>query len=162
MDEWANELVETGPDRGVAEHVRAALSRLLLEDASLLKSDANERSVSHRLALYLEEEFPGWNVDCEYNRDGHEPKRLNLNPKRVQSDDTQGTTVYPDLIVHKRGEPSNLLAIEIKKSNGESKDRDIEKLRALRLELSYCCALFVRFSTGSGGGGISDLLWSSD
>lgn len=73
MAQWEKELIGTAPDRDVAEHVRGSLLRLLAEDAYLFEADANERSISHRLALYLEEEFPGWNVDCEYNRDQHEP-----------------------------------------------------------------------------------------
>ncbi|MFQ5852201.1 MAG: hypothetical protein ACE5JU_16660 [Candidatus Binatia bacterium] len=160
MPQWERELIETAPDRDVAEHVRTALSRLLKEDTYLLEADVNERSISHRLALYLEEEFPDWDVDCEYNRDRHEPKRLHLDPEPVRSDDTQGTTVYPDIIVHARGEPRNLLAIEIKKSNGGSGEKDFRKLLGLRYELGYHCGLFLRFNTGADGVGISEVRWS--
>jgi hypothetical protein len=161
MLEWEKELIETAPDREVAEHIRTALFRLFREDAYLLRADANERSISHRLALYLEEEFPQWDVDCEYNRDRHEPKRLHLDPEPEQSDDAQGTTVYPDIIVHERGESRNLLAIEIKKSNGESAEKDFRKLWVLRHELGYQCALFLRFNTAANAGeGITEMRWS--
>jgi hypothetical protein len=162
MPDWERELIEKAPDRDVAEHVRAAVSRLLNEDAYLLEADVNERSISHRLALYLEEEFLDWDVDCEYNRDGHEPKRLHVNPESIPSDDTQGTTVYPDIIVHERGKRSNLLAIEIKKSNGGGGDVDFRKLRGLRNELGYQYALFLRFQVGASGASLNELRWSVD
>ena len=141
MNNWEETLIGTAPARVVAEHVRTSLKRLIAEDAELFEADANERSISHRLAIYLEKAFPGWHVDCEYNRDGHDPKRLQLNPETIQSDDEQGTTVYPDIIVHQRGKPKNHLVIEIKKCNGGSRDKDLRKLRALRKELGYTFAL---------------------
>ena len=162
MDNWEKTLIETAPDRDVAEHVRTSLKRLIAKDADLFEADANERSISHRLAIYLEEEFQGWNVDCEYNRDGHEPKRLQLNPETIQSDDEQGTTVYPDIIVHQRGKPKNHLVLEIKKCNGGSCDKGLRKLRALRKELGYTFALFLRFRTEAPVAEIDDVLWSVD
>ena len=153
--------MESAPDQSVAAHVAAALARLLRDDVYLLEVDANERSISHRLALYLEEEFPGRDVDCEYNRDRHEPKRLQLEPENVRSDDEQGKTVYPDIIVHKRGEPRNLLAIEIKKDTGENGDKDLQKLRALRHQLGYSYALFIRFGTRRDAG-VTELQWSRE
>ena len=162
MSQWQRELIETAPHRDVAEHVRTARSRLLKEDTYLLEAGVNERSISHRLARYLEEQFPDWDVDCEQNRDGHEPKRLRLDPESVRSDDTQGTTVYPDIIVHERGTRRNLLAIEIKKSTGGSGQKDVRKLSGLRHELEYRCGLFLRFNTGADGVGISEVRWSVD
>lgn len=80
----------------------------------------------------------------------------------IQSDDEQGTTVYPDIIVHRRGKPENHLAIEIKKRNGGSGDKDLLKLRALRKELGYTFALFLGFQTEASGADISDVRWSVD
>jgi len=155
-------LSNAAPDPDTAERVHAALVRLLKEDIYLLQADVNERSLSHRLAIYLEELFPGWAVDCEYNRDDHEPKRLQLNPEQILSDDEEGTTVYPDIIVHKRGCRSNLLAIEIKKISGGSEANDLRKLRALRTQLGYQVALFVRFATGGRANGVAYVRWSED
>jgi hypothetical protein len=58
-----------------------------------------------------------WDVDCEYNRRGDARKRIPKYPLQTRSDDDQGRTVYPDVIVHHRGEPSNLLVVEVKKSS---------------------------------------------
>jgi hypothetical protein len=162
MVEWERQLIENAPCRDVAEHVRTAMLRFLIKDKYLLEADVNERSIPHRLGIYLEQEFQFWDVDCEYNRDGHEPKRLQLNSEPIQSDDDQGTTVYPDIIVHKRGESKNHLAIEIKKSTGGSGEKDSRKLRGLRNELRYEFGLFLRFKTGESTPGIVEVRWSID
>ena len=56
------------------EAVARALSELLVNDRDLLSIDANERSITFRFAMYLQRHFPDWTVDCEYNRDGAEPR----------------------------------------------------------------------------------------
>ena len=72
-----------------------ALRRLFEQDAQPIALDANGRAITHRLALYLQDEFPEWDVDCEYNRKGHgEIKRLNLPSVEITSDDTEAQTVY--------------------------------------------------------------------
>jgi len=50
-DVWEEVLMDSAPDREMAAHVAAALAQLLREDVYLLQIDANERSVSHRLAV---------------------------------------------------------------------------------------------------------------
>lgn len=62
----------------VAEKVLEAIRQLLEKDSHLLRVNASERSISHRLGLHLANEFPDWDVDCEYNRNDHEIKRLHL------------------------------------------------------------------------------------
>ena len=56
--------------------------------------DANERSLTHKLAEYLQCEFPDWHVDCEYNRHGLDVKRLAIHSWRVKADDTEARTVF--------------------------------------------------------------------
>ena len=96
-----------------------AISKLMINDIELIEADASEWSISHRLALYLDMEFPGWNVDCEYNRQGN-----GHDPKRCKNSDT----VRPDIIIHRRQRKKladNLMVIEIKKC---SSDQDHAKL----------------------------------
>jgi hypothetical protein len=124
---------------------------LLEHDSYLLTCDLNERSVTHKFAEHLQREFPDWNVDCEYNRDHYDPKRLKL-PSRhdISSDDLDAKTVFPDIIIHRRGTDENVVVIEVKKStNPESDDWDIRKLAAFRNQLGYRVALFFRFRTGT-------------
>ncbi|MHA7229462.1 hypothetical protein ACVT98_09585 [Vibrio campbellii] len=144
----------------VTEKLTRALDKLVRDDAYLLEIDANERSISHRLAVYLESEFTEWHIDCEYNRDIEDPKRLNIDPIRTDSTDTQGKTVFPDIIVHARGQANNLLVIEMKKtSSGVLDDFDHAKLAAFRRELGYQHAAFVKVITRSETAGYEPIVW---
>jgi uncharacterized iron-regulated membrane protein len=50
----------------------------------------------------------------------------------VSTDDHLGKSVYPDIVVHQREIPNNLLAIEVRKaSNHQPPEHDQHKLRAL-------------------------------
>ena len=143
----------------VEDAINQALNQLLRSDAELLQSDVNERSISHRLAGYLEPFFSGWNVDCEYNRDRHEPKRLNIQPRHIQSDDTQATTVFPDIIIHRRGTSENLVVIEMKKTTSQENDNyDINKLEAFKNQLGYRFAIFIKIATG-GEADVAYISW---
>lgn len=90
-----------------------ALGHLFACDANLLRQDASEWAIAHRLAVYLEPQLSGWNIDCEYNRKGY-----GLDPKRNHDD----RAIRPDIIVHHRGHGSpahNLLVVEMKKHEEE-------------------------------------------
>lgn len=99
--------------------ILSSIGKLMDNDSFLLEINANERSITHKLAEYLQEEFEDWNVDCEYNRmiNGklNDPKRMKFPVKNVQTDDTEGKTVFPDIIIHERNRRNNLLVIEVKK-----------------------------------------------
>lgn len=135
----------------IESRVFQAATSLLTHDKYLLTCDLNERSITHKFAEHLQREFSEWNVDCEYNRDHHDPKRLDL-PRHddVHSDDLDAKTVYPDIIVHRRGTNLNIVVIEVKKStNPEGDGWDKRKLAAFRTQLAYRVALFFRFRTGA-------------
>ena len=53
----------------IAELIDNALLQLNRRDRYLLENNANEQSICCRLAIYLQERFPDYNVDCEYNLD---------------------------------------------------------------------------------------------
>jgi hypothetical protein len=143
--------------------VLAALQVLLHRDSYLLETNVNERSITHRLAMYLQEQLPLWHVDCEYNRDGHLPKRIGyFGHGKPDVDDTDAKTVYPDIIAHHRGTDENYLVIELKKtSSSEDRRDDHEKLRAYRIELGYEFALFVELQTGNRPG-VATAQWIDD
>jgi len=157
---WDEALITSAQDRRLAENVVAALRELVERDGDLFAIDVNERTLAHRLAVYLERRIPDLHVDCEYNRHGHQPKRLHLAPEPTTSEDTEGTTVFPDIILHRRGENGpNVLAIEIKKTtSSQPADRDFRKLEAMRRELKYTHALFVRLET-TPPGGVAEARW---
>lgn len=130
--------------------IKRAYEEFLIKDKFLLMNDVSERAIAHRFALYLERYFPEFNVDCEYNRDGlgERPKLLNKLGTKARAlgiDINKPRRVYPDIIVHKRGEEIGVLAIEFQKSNKpkKHKDYDLIKLRAYKGELGYSYAFSI-------------------
>jgi hypothetical protein len=109
----------------------AALQEFYARETHLLEKDLGERTLTHRLAVHIEKQFGDWDVDCDYNRLGERLFRL---PKGtiVSTDDELGKSVYPDIVVHRRGVPENLLAIELRKAaNHQPQQHDQHKLRGL-------------------------------
>jgi len=134
-----------------------ATQELFARDANLPNS-VNERTLTYRLAMYLEaqlrlldEPHAHLAVDCEYNRAGDDPKRLMdlYRPDEAGPWDVRAVTVYPDIIVHERGtNKHNRIVVEVKVkgrgSSGEAEcNRDREKLRRLRSAFGYVDAFFV-------------------
>jgi hypothetical protein len=108
-----------------------ALGEFYAREIHLFEKDLGERTLTHRLAVHLEKHFAGWEIDCDYNRLGERTLRL---PKGsiVSTDDHLGKSIYPDIVVHQRDIPNNLLAIEVRKeSNHQPPEHDQQKLRAL-------------------------------
>ena len=111
--------------------VVAALREFYTHEALLFEKDLGERTLTHRLAVHVEKHFPSWEVDCDYDRLGERTLRL---PRGtiVSTDDHFARSIYPDIVVHQRAIPNNLLAIEVRKaSNHQPLDHDQHKLRAL-------------------------------
>ncbi len=111
--------------------VITALHEFYAREAFLLEKDLGERTLTHRLAVHFEKQFPGWEVDCDYDRLGDRTLRL-PHGTIVSTDDHLGKSIYPDIVVHQRAIPNNLLAIEVRKSaNHQPLEHDQHKLRAL-------------------------------
>ena len=113
------------------DKVVSALGEFYAREDFLFEKDLGERALTHRLAVYLERQFPGWQVDCDYDRLGERTLRM---PKGsfVSTDDHLGKSVYPDIVVHQRAIPENLLAVEVRKAtNHQPPEHDQQKLRAL-------------------------------
>ena len=132
--------------------VNGAIARLLRHDKDLLSNNANERSITHRLAMYLQDEFPEWHVDAEYNRDGENVKLLHEHAATEPTDTLDAPTVFPDIIIHRRGEAENLLVIEAKKStNATAPDNDWKKLQRMTVQeghYKYEYGLWLLFDVG--------------
>ncbi len=130
----------------------------LQNESELLENNTNERSLTHKFAECLQQFFgTDWSVDCEYNRAGSDPKiieeikHIPSVGERVETDDIKSRTVYPDIIVHKRGEDGpNLLVIEAKKDATEvERDYDIQKLNLIKQQYNYSFSAFLNFLTQS-------------
>jgi len=68
------EILMNTDDGKIKEKVFNNIRLLIKNDFYLLEIGANERSVAHKLAEYLKQEFPNRHVDCEYNRHGERIK----------------------------------------------------------------------------------------
>jgi hypothetical protein len=109
----------------------AALHEFYAHETFLLERDLGERTLTHRLAVHVEKQFSGWEVDCDYDRLGERTLRLPRGTV-VSTDDHLGKSIYPDIVVHQRDAPNNLLTIEVRKaSNHQPVEHDQHKLRAL-------------------------------
>ena len=110
-----------------------AKNEFLEKEKTIIKNDTNERTLTQRLAFYLELQlrknikYENYSVDCEYNRKEEDIKRLKFGKN------TDKKEIYPDIIVHQRKIKNNLIAIEMKKTTSKNTDKikDIEKLEAL-------------------------------
>ncbi|KAF6578397.1 hypothetical protein G9G54_14090 [Paenibacillus sp. EKM212P] len=165
--------------------VDIAISNLLEFDQYLLSHDLNERTIAHKLAVYLQEEFNEYNVDCEYNKNVEEESKKKMIyileqecqeikrkfNKDIFVDDIEymGLSTFPDIVIHKRGEnTSNLLIIEIKKStNSIDRGFDFQKLKCYTdnsryNNLSYAWGLFIEFETGKKSPKRPELIWYKD
>lgn len=150
-----NELGKNPP----GEAVVGALTELIEADEYLLRIDANERSITFRFAFYLQRRLPEWTIDCEYNRDGVDPKRLGHLGLYPDSEDEDAKTVFPDVIVHQRGGNENYLVIEFKKSTSRiGREVDLAKLQGYKQQLGYQYALFVEVGTDEQST-VTELQW---
>lgn len=145
-----------------------AIKNFLDKEPFLLERNLNERTISFKFAEYLQKEYgEKYNVDCEYNRmpnddknmdEGYITKRLHLNIEEIKTNNDKGQTVFPDIIIHKRGiNDNNFLVIEIKLENNKdgrrrlngkeisSKDFDIEKLKRFTTALEYEHGIYLEF-----------------
>jgi hypothetical protein len=159
----------------IKRRVDSAIEILRIKDFYLLKNNASERSITHKFAEHLQYVIGNsYNVDCEYNRNVDElnnHKKLHILRSKIseigrefsgehyigKSNDEEycNLSVYPDIIVHKRGNNNNnLLAIEVKKSASNINEKyDFFKLESYTENsgvngLAYEYGIFVKFFTG--------------
>lgn len=135
-----------------------SLDQLVEKDRLLFDVNVNERSLTHRLALYIEESLAKHNqfflecdVDCEYNRSLAEIKKLYSTAPSITSADLDAVTIYPDIVVHRRFRQyrsNNILVIEAKKQF-EPSQLDKDKLSILtkgQRKYEYQYGVFIGFS----------------
>lgn len=100
-----------------------ALGQLCANDSFLFEVDAHEQAITHKLGCYLSQQYPDIHVDCEYNRHGEDPKKLQLETDWL---------IKPDIIVHTRNtDEANEIVIEAKKVYNDDIERDVRKLKGL-------------------------------
>ena len=139
------------------------LDTLYKRDSILLQKKLNvtERAITHRMGIYLQQILTDeYDVDCEYNRMGQKMfgevkytdndyfvKTVCLSQGSVPDADDNGSRVFPDIIVHKRGTANNHIIIEVKVDWKSSKaEHDILKLKAYKAELKYEVAFYIQLT----------------
>jgi len=116
--------------------------------------DIHERTVAHRLAIYIEKRFPEYHVDIEYNRSRESygtddigniiGKRL---PLENIKDENSYRYVYPDIIIHKRDRQENLVEIELKLAwKSKEKQYDFLKINEYMAELRYQFGVYIELA----------------
>ena len=132
--------------------VVTALHEFYAREAFLLERDVGERALTHRLAVHFEDQFSGWQVDCDYDRLGDRTLRL-PHGTIVSTDDHLSKSIYPDIVVHQREIPNNLLTIEVRKSaNHQPLEHDQHKLQALtdpHLWFAYAIGVYLELGKSS-------------
>ncbi len=114
-------------DKQIKQKVNHGIRKLFKNEFELLENNLHERTIAYHLAKYIEDEFIGFDVDPEYNRNGTKRKTLDGDP------------IFPDIIVHNRTLKSNLLVIEIKKDGSSKKriNKDRINLKKMTSYLKY-------------------------
>ena len=111
--------------------VVAALAEFYARETFLFEKDLGERTLTHRLAVHLEKQFPGWEVDCDYDRLGERTLRL-PHGTIVSTDDHLGEI---DLSRHRRAparDPQQPARDRGRKAtNHQPPEHDQHKLHAL-------------------------------
>lgn len=155
-------MVGTIPRESIEEKVKIAVQILFKNDVYLLKNNVHERSITHKLAEYLQILFPDLNVDCEYNKKGDASEILSKIMRiKDKNNNEKECSVYPDIIIHERHTKNNLLIIEVKKKiSNQKKEWDIKKLQFFTSlqDYHYSFGLFIEFD----GPSISDSKWYAD
>jgi hypothetical protein len=148
--------------------INKAVSKFYRLNAFLLTEvlNINERSLVFHFAICLKEQFPNYDIDVEYNRNvenihngkvsytkGDYWKKVinidNYEKGYISDEDIDGKTVFPDIILHKRGTKNNYCILEIKKKwsyTKNSRAKDITKLQKYKRDLHYKKAIFIAFS----------------
>lgn len=136
--------------------LNASIDMLFEKDSQIIFESYNlhERSITHRLAIYVEQHFynTDYIVDVEYNR-----------MRNVYGEDVIGnaigknldlqkygksvSSVYPDIIVHKRDTNNNLLEIEVKMQwKNATQDFDYLKINEYIEQLDYTFGVYIELA----------------
>ena len=118
------------------------IHKLWSSDEILFTEHCHERTITHKLAQYLQESFNGWDIDVEYNR------KVSTDGMPFVVKMFNGTPIFPDIIIHHRGTRENLIVIEMKMKGSMKKDRI--KLEGLTLHsggYGYECGLLIKFNS---------------
>ncbi len=154
--------------------VQDAVSALIAEQPSLLELAIHEQSISHRIAMHLEQRVEaGLHVDCEYNRHLDFAKIIEISDIDHAARKTCGCSACrdtndpidrerrfrPDIILHQRNtDAQNLIVVEVKRDKfcpfDEAKIKAMTKQQGV---FRYRIGVFIYFLKDS-----PEFLWYTD
>jgi hypothetical protein len=172
----------------IKRRLNIAIEILRVRDSYLLEKDVSERAITHKLAEHLQYVIGNsLDVDCEYNKNTNDSevfskkiyvlesaikemyssRNRDHNSVNIQGESYLELSVFPDIIVHKRGKKqNNILAIEVKKSTSRiDRSYDFKKLKCYTESdseannLGYKYGAFVRFNIGSLNYEAPEIVW---
>lgn len=135
----------------IRETINDCIGKLYDIDKDLFKKNEGrgvcERCLVFRFAHYLQEEFNGYFVDCDYNSSF--ARGQSRNGKPIINEDGSETKRFVDIIIHKRSaEESDYICFEIKKWNNRSEyavQKDENNLKHLTSSYGYKYGFHVTF-----------------
>lgn len=139
----------------VQKLIHKSIDELYQNDILFLQSNynINERTVCHRLAMYLERNLAyNFDVDVEYNRmrnleDSDDVGELLGKVINYEESGENGSYVYPDIIIHKRDTNINILVIEVKMSwKNRRRNIDYNKINQYINQLKYQFGVFIELN----------------
>ena len=112
----------------VKDRIIKCINKMYKNDSDLLTKNIYEVTISCKLAQYLFSAFSDYDVDCEYDKHKNNKKEFEI--------DNQISERRPDILIHKRGnDDNNLAVIEIKKSTSSgNRQLDYKKLKSMTLQ----------------------------
>ena len=128
----------------IKNKIKTCLQKLYQNDSILFERNKGkglcERCVVFRFALYLQEEFSSYFVDCDFN--SASVNGWPVSGKPITNLDQTSTKRFIDIIVHRRtfNQFSDFICFEIKKWNNNDRKtsaKDKNNLRILTSEYGY-------------------------
>lgn len=148
--------IETFPtalEVNIIDGLEQALTRLQERDAALLEARATERSITARLGSHLQRLFPAWDVDCEFNCWRGPLQSRGHIVVSTTSATTEAPTIFPDLLIHRRGSGETLAVIEVLTSDAQAaRHRERRKLQLSQTRLGCPHAAMIEIGVGAGRG----------
>ncbi len=69
----------------IKDRIKKSIETFFKLDSYLITNDLHEISITHRLAIYLDEIFINYNVDCEWNKNLNKPKTIYFEEPSLKS-----------------------------------------------------------------------------
>lgn len=128
----------------IKSKIKGCLNKIYTEDKNLFEKNKGrgvcERCLVFRFALYLQEAFNDYIVDCDYNSSSQNGKESN--GKSIPDSTGKISKKFIDIIIHKRENnvKSDFICFEIKKWNNKDNEavkKDENNLKVLTNDYGY-------------------------